>query len=276
MNPFQQFNPATTQYHPANAYALGRSALLAYADAAAVVATASAWGFSRCRFIDRRETQLFVAGNATTLVVAFRGTEPRKLQDWMSDADIEKCAGPFGARVHSGFDRALGYVWDDLVATLREFQDNSQSLWITGHSLGAALAILATAYLRDSGRRAGDPVDKPVYGLYTFGSPRVGDHTFERAYDLDSASRSFRFVNNNDAVTRVPPRELDFSHVGKFLYFDATGKTLEVDPHWWYCFLEGVKGSIEDLGNLGPNALHDHSMQTYCERLQQHLNNNPF
>lgn len=87
--------------------------------------------------------------------------------------------------------------------------------------MGAALATLAAAYLRDAGRHPDDPKDKPVNGLYTFGCPRAGNRDFERAFNQDSGARAFRFVNNNDIVTRVPPRELDYSHVGKFLYFSA-------------------------------------------------------
>lgn len=274
--PFNNFIPATTRYQPENAYALGAAANLAYADEATIIKTTKTWGLSKAKFIARRETQLFIAGNQQFIIVAFRGTEPSKIKDWMTDADIEKCAGPFGSLVHSGFDRALGYVWDELVTTLRQFQDQGQSLWITGHSLGAALATLATAYLRDSGRRLSDPKDKPVNGLYTFGCPRTGNHDFERAFNQDSGARIFRFVNNNDIVTRVPPREFDYSHVGKLLYFSSGGKTLETDPHWWYRFLDSVKGSFEDIGYMGPDNIKDHSMDNYLKCLKKHLKTQPF
>jgi triacylglycerol lipase len=273
---FENFIANTTQYQGANAYALGLAAKLAYADEATIINTTQSWGFSQIKFIARRETQLFIASNANIIVIAFRGTEPSNIKDWMTDADLEKCTGPFNARVHSGFDRALGYVWEDIVSTLNAFQNNRQSLWITGHSLGAALAILTTAYLRDAGRKLGDPKDKPVNGTYTFGSPRAGNHDFEHAVNQDSGSRIFRFVNNNDLVTRVPPRELDYSHVGKMLYFDAQGNTVETDPSWWYQFLEGVKGVFADLGSLGPDSFKDHYMDAYLSRLQRHINDNPY
>lgn len=276
MKPFDDFNPDTSRYVGANAYALAAAAQLAYEDEAAIHAQTKSWGFTQTKLINRRETQLFIAANARFIVIAFRGTEPTNIKDWMTDADIEKCAGPFNSQVHSGFDRALNYVWDEMMNTLLAFQDKGQSLWIAGHSLGGALATLTTAYLRDAGRRPNDPKDKPVNGTYTFGSPRVGDRDFERALNQDSLARMFRFVNNNDLVTRVPPRELNYSHVGKLLYFDAKGDAMETDPSFWYRFLEGVKGVFEDLGKLGPDSFKDHAIAAYLKNLAKHISENPF
>lgn len=78
-----------------------------------------------------------------------------------------------------------------------------QSLWLTGHSLGATLALLCTA---NHGFIAGDSIDKSVNGTYLFDSPRVGNKDFEQKLDADSSTRIYRFVNNNDLVKRVPPR----------------------------------------------------------------------
>ena len=200
------------------------------------------------------------------IIVAFRGTEPKKLQDWLTDADFDLVEGPFG-QVHDGFNRALRHVWRDLARSIKEFQDNGQSLWFTGHSLGAALATLAVATLREE--------DKPVHGLYTFGQPRTGDRHFERTFNADFKPRCFRFVNNNDVVTRVPLRAMKYSHVGTFLYFDADGNLTD-DLHWWYRFLDRVEGRIEDLGKLGTDGIKDHSMNRYIANLEQNTGVNPF
>ncbi|MGH8676838.1 MAG: lipase family protein, partial [Burkholderiales bacterium] len=239
----------TTRYQPRNAYSLGLAADLAYEDEGKVREQTLNWGFSRFQFLDRADTQGFVGGNSEMIIVAFRGTEPDRLRDWLSDANTEFESGPFG-RVHMGFQRALKKVWDDMTSAIVRFQDNAQSLWFAGHSLGAALATLAVAHMR------GPPNDKPVYGLYTFGQPRVGDRDFEQRFNVDSQSRTFRFVNNNDLVTRVPSRATGFSHVGTFLYFDRNGRLVD-DPGFWYRFLDGVKGTVADLGNLGPDMLKD-------------------
>jgi triacylglycerol lipase len=264
--PFENFQPATALYQGENAVALAAAARLAYSDAASIVQTALQWGFPRCRFIERRDTQSFVMANDHAIVVAFRGTEPDKLRDWMSDLDTQFADGPFG-RVHNGFWRALLRVADDLDACVAEFQDQGQSLWVTGHSLGAALATLAAARWREK--------DKPVNGLYDFGSPRVGDRVFERTFDQDSGARNFRFVNNTDLVTRVPLRAMGFSHAGTMLYFTDKGE-LSADPGWWDAFLNRMRGRIDDLGKMGPADLKQHAIDRYVELCVKNRTVKPF
>ncbi len=264
--PFDQFDPITARYHGENAVALSHAARLAYDGATQCATTAQKWGFTKTRLIDRRETQCLVLGNAGAVVVAFRGTEPGRLEDWMSDLDANQVPGPFG-RVHDGFRRALSHVWDELNACVAEFQDQGQSLWATGHSLGAALATLTCARWREA--------DKPVNGLYTFGAPRVGNRDFERTFNQDFGARNFRFVNNADLVTRVPLREMGYSHAGKLAYFDDEGK-LQTDPGWWDRFLNHVQGHIADLGKLGPAGINQHSMDRYVSLCEQNRTAAPF
>jgi triacylglycerol lipase len=265
-SPFENFQSATAKYQGENAVALASAARLAYNEAATIPPVAEQWGFPRCRFMDRRETQGVVMANDSAIVVAFRGTEPDKLKDWMSDLDTQFVDGPFG-QVHCGFNLALSHVWDELNACIAEFQDQGQSLWVTGHSLGAALATLATARWREQ--------DKPVHGLYTFGSPRVGDRVFERTFDQDFCSRNFRFVNNADLVTRVPLRAMGFSHAGTLLYFTDKGD-LEADPGLWDAFLNRMQGRIEDLGKMGPADLKQHSIDRYVELCEKNRAVQPF
>jgi len=259
------FNPTTTQYDSNNAWSLGKAASLAYQNESTIGQEASNWGFDRCRFLSKRETQAFVIGNDKMVVVAFRGTEPAKLRDWLTDIDVDLVDGPIG-KVHDGFYRALSYVYQEVRAAITNFQDKGQSLWFTGHSLGAALATLAVAKLRHE-------EDKPVYGLYTFGQPRTGDRMFERNFNVDFKARTFRFVNNNDIVPRVPPRQpLGYSHVGTFLYFDAEGN-LQSDISWWYRLLDGARSRIEDFLKFRVDDVEDHSMTHYLERLEKNLGN---
>ena len=260
-------NADTTKYDPRNAYALGQMADLAYATPAKVAATTKEWGFSRSQFFSRKDTQAFLAGNDRIVILAFRGTEPTDLHDWLTDAEFDLAPNPWG-QVHDGFQRALSYVWRDIRALLPDYQDKGQALWVTGHSLGAALATLAVASLRQE--------DKPVYGLYTFGQPRTGDRTFADRFNADFQARAFRFVNQEDIVTRVPMRLFNYSHVGTYLYLSAEGKISD-DMASWFRFLDCAKAALPDLLDMKMDALADHSMTNgYLPKLAKNVTFNPF
>jgi hypothetical protein len=73
-----------------------------------------------------------------------------------------------------------------------------ERIWITGHSLGGALAVLAAAVLKfEAGR--------DIAGLYTYGRPRVGDNAFCEALDAALTGRFFRYVNDQDIVPHAIP-----------------------------------------------------------------------
>jgi triacylglycerol lipase len=258
------FNTMTTRYDPRNALALGQVAKLAYESETTVNAQAAAWGmksaFASADHLLEGDTQAVVLGDADKVIVAFRGTEPANLRDWVTDAEAILVPGPAGM-VHKGFLDALTLVHRSLREIIRTFQDRGQSLWVAGHSLGAALATLFVAKLRFD-------EDKPVFGLYTFGQPRTGNRDFARAFDADFQSLMFRFVNNTDVVPRVPPRAGLYSHVGTFLYFDET-KTLRADPGFWFRRLDALKSAVDDFRTLRPGAVKDHAMTEYLAALER-------
>ncbi|WP_019502938.1 lipase family protein [Pseudanabaena sp. PCC 6802] len=255
------FKPNTTRYEPQNALWLGQSARLVYSDSKTIQAETATWGFSKFRFFDKEGTQAFAIANDELAIVALRGSE--EVIDWVTNAKFNLVDG-MGGKVHQGFNQALTLVYADIRQTITEFQDKGQSLWFTGHSLGGALATLAVAKLRYE-------EDKPVYGLYTYGQPRSGDRNFERIFNADFKSRTFRFVNHNDIVSRIPPRSLSYSHVGTFLYFDEQGN-IHSDAAWWYRFLDLVKVDINDLQKTVNDPIEDHEMDRYLKNLQKNIN----
>ncbi len=256
------FDSHTTQYRHQNGLLLAQASLLAYGSPDVIQPEVAQWGFPQFAFFDRKDSQAFMAGNAEMIMIVFRGTEPTNLQDWMTDLKIRKKPGLYG-KVHRGFLKGFQVIWPEIRAKVKEWQIQAQSLWLTGHSLGGALATLAMASLGEEA--------KPVHGLYTFGQPRVGGKTFARNFDLDFKSRMFRFVNNNDVVTRVPTRKTDYRHVGQVLMFDAFGK-LQTDLHFWNHFLDRVLGRVADLGRPGTDGIHDHSMDQYIKHLSRKEN----
>ena len=177
----------------------------------------------KVKFGSRGGMEYFIAGDANLIILCFRGTEPNKLGDVVTDLLAWQSEVGDKAKVHDGFWSALEGVWDDLKKSLTEDlktndgfrnteQPETQKLWITGHSLGGALAAL-TAYRLVQGS---EPVftAEQIGGVFTFGQPRVGDSKYSHEYkDLQQQDdclndRHFRFVNNNDIVTTVPPKSL--------------------------------------------------------------------
>ena len=122
------------------------------------------------------------------MVLAFRGTE-KKLKDWKTDLRIkmEAVEGKKG-RIHEGFQAAYEAVRNRIETKIKEHP--GVPLFITGHSLGGALAIVATRFLHADNLAA----------CYTFGSPRVGDRELSRVFKTPI----YRAVNASDAVPRVP------------------------------------------------------------------------
>jgi len=254
----------TQGYNPTNAYWLGRASALAYNAEDEIGQEVDAWGLSDFRYFSAADTQAFLAANDEVILVGFRGTEPTQLEDWMSDLKINLVGGPSG-RVHEGFQLALGAVWPELYSAILEqrSQDRRQSLWFTGHSLGAALATLAVAKLRLER-------DHPVTGLYTFGHPRTGDAEFARIFDSDMGHRTYRVVHNNDVVARVPFRSMKYSHVGQFVYFDGDHNR-QGHLEWWELLLDRIEGRWDDLFDLGTDGIKDHAMTQYVDCLENDL-----
>lgn len=157
-------------------------------------------GFKQLIFFISRKTNtqailIESIGTPVFAVLIFRGTE-QTINDFITDIKIG--IPPFGKIepiVHKGFQQALDSVWCEIDKALAQL---SCPFFYTGHSLGAALATLAAT------RRTPKAV-------YTFGSPRVGNHGF--AASLGSTP-IYRIVDDEDIVTTVPPEAMGFRHVG--------------------------------------------------------------
>lgn len=255
---FDDFEARALSFSRNNALSLAYAAEAVYSDRNAARDFALENGFTEFLFFDEAGTQAFLMGNSAEIVLAFRGTETDSLADIATDLRVRKVGGPLGGYVHRGFLSALLQVWDDrrgfkgIEHSLKDMKKRlgSPSVWVTGHSLGAALATLATAFLVEAGQ--------PVYGLYTFGSPRVGDSAFASAFD-SRFKRAYRVVNNNDVVTRVPPRSLFYDHVGEFWYLSEMGQAHQ-DPGAWFVFLDRAFGRLCDVGEVNTDGIKDHAM----------------
>ena len=202
------FEYRASSFSLVNAWWLAEASTLVYADEAYVKQRFRMVGLNRVEFFNRSGTQFFIAANDRFAIIAFRGSEIWKrnerfdptqiIADIKTNIDIRLSDWVQGGKVHNGFKSALEDVWDELLCEVENLRAQGVKIWLTGHSLGAALATLAADRLQ------------VVQGLYTFGSPRVGDQTFEARFRL----KAFRVVNGNDIVPSVPP-EGPFRHVGE-------------------------------------------------------------
>jgi triacylglycerol lipase len=205
-----------TSFDGINAWWLAEASTLAYADEDFVRSRFREAGLPEVTFFEKEGTECYVANNDRFAIVAFRGSElSRKKEkadlnvvvaDLRTDMDFRLTDWEQGGKVHRGFKEALDEVWPDLLPHVRKIQEKGCKIWVTGHSLGGALATLFAG-------RYGN-----VQGVYTFGSPRVGNEVFKEHFEAGM----YRFVNNRDIVPRLPPPGA-YVHVGTLKFIDRDG-----------------------------------------------------
>jgi hypothetical protein len=227
---FDAFNPGLGDVDLGNARALMWFSQLAYETAAKPTLdhVKALWNLSKLTpLVDTQvspsgsfDTRLIVAERAGCTIVAFAGTDPFVWQNLFTDGAFLKTA----RGTHEGFQGALDHVWDRFFPLIR---NSPRPLVFTGHSLGAALTVLAAERAFDeSGKPGGDATLAPVL-VYVYGMPRTGNGAWAGAYDQKLGAKTFRFVHASDIVSRVP--NLGFQHVGRMLNC-ATGKKFTVPP----------------------------------------------
>lgn len=167
----------------------------------------------------------FVLTSKNHSIIAFRGTNrtAEMIQDLLLfQQDYSK---PGYGKVHSGF----ADVYDSIAQQVRDVAaklNPAIPCYVTGHSLGAALATLATLDLSLQ-----IPALKPKLQLYTYASPRVGDPVFATQH-TQLILNSYRVINLADMVTLGPPRNfqgMTFAHIGQVWSFLANGG--DIDPN---------------------------------------------
>jgi len=210
------FAASAKNYSRKNASWLADASLLAYESEGRIRNTFKKELDATTSFHAKRGTHAYVAEMPAFAVVAFRGTQVDTFWETLADIVTDLGVIPTLAKgapgvVHSGFQAGLDDVWEPLRKRLEALPEG-KPVWFTGHSLGAALATLAAARF---GR---------AQGLYTFGSPRVGNLAFVNGVTCPV----FRVVNNMDVVTTLPI-ELPFAytHAGGLRFIDASGSVHE-------------------------------------------------
>jgi predicted lipase len=211
------------------------------------------------QFFRIEETEALITYNDSALILSFRGTS--SVQDFLTDAKIKLIEDPSGnGRVHEGFEAGLDKIWKEIRYVIGRKRQN-RTIWITGHSLGGALAVTVAARLEFE-------KNQPINGLYTFGQPRVGDPAFVEACGKKFGDRYFRFVHNKDIVPRVPTRMMGFAHTGIFKYINAA-EQLDATMTWDELTKVPFTQEISQLLQLGTEGIKDHSMINYVTALSK-------
>ena len=161
---------------------------------------------------------IFGVAYGNNAVIAFRGSEETSIADWITDLKFIKQEYPYAGtetkniKVHHGFMEAYRSIRD---AVLKEAKSiKHKRIIITGHSLGAALAMLSALDINHN-------VPGKEIVCYTFGAPKVGNKEFVSSYNKNIPN-TFRIVNAGDYIADLPPGS--FEHCGQLC---SVGEAIE-------------------------------------------------
>ena len=209
-------------------------------------------GFSQGKFFDRNGSQAYWFQSDHDSVVVFRGTEANDWNDIKADANAITALAETVGKVHSGFKGEVDDIWPLIE---KELEANTKPLWFCGHSLGGAMANIC------GGRCVLSYLKMEPEGVYTFGSPRVGCRRYVNHVPLTH----YRWVNNNDIVTRVPPVMLGYRHSGTEQYLDRHGKLRDLKG--WRKTGDKLKGFLKELMKFRIDHLGDHGIDDYIDAI---------
>ncbi|HYN53622.1 MAG TPA: lipase family protein [Methylotenera sp.] len=193
--------------------------LLAEASAAAYSdETATIWALQNelgdANLINQGNIQGFWCVKDDVALLAFRGTS--NPGQWIRDVRILPMSHPWGW-IHRGFGKGIENIEEDyrkFLITINQL--SGRKVWVTGHSLGGALAVIAAANLK---------IDKVTPIVYTYGQPRPSYGEFAERFAKELPSQLYRFINQSDIVARVPPDPF-YNHSGtpkRIINTNATG-----------------------------------------------------
>lgn len=227
---------------------MAEMAEIAYLDKKPAIPKYKKLGYAGYEFIENDGAQCHVVWNDDEIVICFRGTEPSELSDVLADLNAWPDKAQVGGRVHNGFQNELEKLWENIIDVLEINKD--KELYITGHSLGGAMATVAASRLKDE-----------VEALYTYGSPRVGTRSFVKSFSHVS---HYRFVNNNDIVPKVPPAFFGYKHHVSPTYINYYGNIRPAT--YWQRVKDQWRGRWRALKKGQPfDGVYDHGMNYYCE-----------
>lgn len=168
--------------------------------------------------------QFVLSHDGTAALLVFRGTEPMNVVNWLTNFEVTTRPFPGGGRVHTGFYRNVEALWDRVTDAIAG-AGALESLYVAGHSMGGAMAVLAAARLFTAQYAAWQPL---VRGVYTFGQPMVGDAEFAQRFGGALGEVLYTHVYRRDLVPHMPPRTVG----GGFRAFGDERFAAHTDDGW--------------------------------------------
>ena len=212
-----------------------------------------ALGYTIVQFFDVDGAQGYLLKGADAHVLSFRGTEVTEKSDVLADLKAGKNLEASGGKVHVGFKDELNKLWPAITVSLA----NIDTLYVTGHSLGAAMATIAASRIQTK-----------VIALVTFGSPRAGNQEFVNSLTVTH----YRVQNNCDDVTKVPFLLMGFAHHGTHKYMNFDGEFRNFTA--WQQIKDMVRSRLKARAK-GQKfiGVFDHMMENYIAKLAKLGNN---
>jgi triacylglycerol lipase len=199
-----------------------------------------ALGYTIVQFFDIDGAQAYLLTNGTITVLSFRGTEVTQKSDVLADLKAGKNLEACGGKVHVGFKGEINKLWPG-------------NVYVTGHSLGAAMATIAASRIQDR-----------VTALVTFGSPRVGNTEFVKSLTVEH----YRVQNNCDDVTKVPFKLMGFDHHGTHKYMNYYGEFRDLTP--WQQVKDMARSRLKARAKGQKYiGVFDHMMANYIAKLSK-------
>ena len=158
----------------------------------------------------------FVLTSKTKNIIVFRGTQ--RVEEWLYNLYARQRdysnpgSGEYFGKIHKGFIANYDSIIDPIPREIAKKLNPSLPCYITGHSLGASLAVIASVDLASN-----IPTLKPQIQLYTYAGSRVGNQTFAQIH-AKYIPNHYRVINLADVVPLLPPLQSpsgDYVHTGE-------------------------------------------------------------
>jgi predicted lipase len=194
------------------------------------------------------------ATTETPMIIAFRGSADTK--DWLTDFKMRFGETPYGW-VHAGFWASANSVMEQILGLAQVRA--AIPVVITGHSKGAAEALICARLLAASG--------KPVEAVVTFGGPRVGNKKWRADYGKALGDRTTRWVHEEDIVCRMAAWCTGYRHVPAVEAFIASFGGLKINPPLWCKAASDIWGTFWGYESGQIKQVQDHPVTQYLQHL---------